>query len=348
MPPLPLRSAPVRIVLAMDVEPDARWPGRIPDERWLGTLAAFDAVARLRDTLARVQPSAPAFTWLVRADEQIAAAWGDRGHLLELFRDRFADLAAAGDDVGLHSHLFRPDGDGWVIDNASADWRREIVERAAATFREKTGRVAAVHSFGDRALFPDSLDVLERAGILLDLTVEPGFRERPVFRFDETLRGVVPDHSRAPRELWRPALDDWMRDDPASPRRIRLLPVATRRVPWWMEPGRRIDLMRRRLRSDPFSMDELDQRWVRLCVSHRAYVLRSGCAQTLRERTPATLHFVLRVNAFADAASRRRILANLEWIARGGLGAPVEFVSATGLLSLVDAEAGNAPAGLAA
>lgn len=344
------------VALVIDIEPDPRLFYEQDPRHWDGLRAMLAFVSRLRAALASTQPAAATFTWLLRMDPQMRRVYGSNVWLADRFRRELEALAAVGDDLGLHTHLYRWDEDrgDWTTDMCDPQWAVHCVGEATSAYREAFGRGCEVHSFGDRWLTEESLDALEGEGVRVELTPEPGMVAKPRFRSDESMVGYTPDFTRAPCRLWRPAAGDFLRDDPSSHRRIRILPVATYRFPVYFEPGRRIDLALRRSRGDVPSEDDITQRHVRLCVGQRAYVLRRGLSILMREHSPTTLHFVLRSSQANDAKLLARVEANLVWLARGGLGRPVEFLSATRLLDAMDAvdivDAGgakNAPQGRA-
>jgi hypothetical protein len=330
---------PTPVTLAIDIEPDPRLVYEQDPRHWDGLRGMLVFVSRLRAALASAHGTVPTFTWLLRMDPQMRRVYGSNVWLADRFRRELEALAAVGDDLGLHTHLYRwdEDRDDWTTDMRDPQWAVDCVGEATMAYREAFGRGCEAHSFGDRWLTEQSLDALEGEGVRVDLTPEPGMVAKPRFRSDESMLGYTPDFTGAPRRLWRPAVGDFLRDDPASPRGIRILPVATYRFPFYFEPGRRIDLALRRSRGDVPSEDDLTQRHVRLCVGQRAYVVRRGLSILMREHSPTTLHFVLRTSQANDAKLLARVEANLVWLARGGLGRPVEFLSATRLLDAVGA-----------
>lgn len=320
---------PLPITLALDVEPDPRL-FEFPDPRhWQGLRRMLDLVARLRRTLREFQQATPTFAWLLRMDPQMRIVYGDNAWIATAFARELAELSAAGDELGLHTHLYRQrkDGRGWVTDAQDPAWPRTCVLEATSAYREIFGAACRVHSFGDRWLSDDSLDALEAAGIRVDLTPEPGLAARGLYRTDEELLGQLPDYSRAPRELWRPSRSDFLDTDRHNGRDTWLLPVATYRFPLYFELGRRIDQALRRTRGDLPSDDDRSQRHVRICLAQRSYVVRRGCALLARAHAPRALHFVLRCSQANAEAACRNIEANVRWLAAGGLGHDVEFVS---------------------
>jgi hypothetical protein len=278
----------------------------------------------------------PAFTWLLRMDQQIRRVYGDCGWIAERFASELDELERQGDDIGLHTHLFRWDEAEaeWVTDYQSVEWMRLCVEEAARAFRATRSRPPRLHSFGDRYFSAEAVDVLEDHGFAVDMSVEPGFFAIDRIQPGETLLGRMPDFSRAPRSLWRPSRDNYLSDDPHGDRSLRLLPVTTYRFPLWLEPGRGVEHLTRRLRGRPPGEDERRQHYARLGCSQRGYVFRQGARSVIAADRPSALHLVLRANQMMDPAACERIVANFEWLGCGGLGTDVEFVSTGGLLAL--------------
>ncbi|HYB99484.1 MAG TPA: hypothetical protein VEC57_10185 [Candidatus Limnocylindrales bacterium] len=328
----------VRVALAIDVEPVPRLPTSGKDSDWNGLRASIRLVRLLRERLSRTQATVPAFTWLVRMDQQIRRVYGHCGWIAERFAAELDDLERHGDDVGLHTHLFRWDerASAWVTDYECLDWMRLCVEEAVHAFRASRGRAPRFHSFGDRYLSEEAVAVLEELGLAADMSVEPGFFAIDTMRPGETLLGRMPDFTHAPRSVWRPSHDNYLQHD-AHGRRLRLLPVTTYRFPWWLEPGRQIEHLLRRARGTPPGGDERLQRYARLGCSQRRYVFRQGARSAMADGI-SMMHLVLRADQAIDAAAFDRIVTNLEWLAAGGLGTCAEFVSTAGLLAAVDGE----------
>lgn len=328
----------LRVALAIDVEPVPRLPIEASESDWDGLRASVRLVRRLREALARSQSTIPAFTWLVRMDQQIRRVYGDCGWIAERFAAELDALEGEGDDIGLHTHLFRWNEReaAWVTDYRSVDWMRLCVEEAAAAFRATRARAPLFHSFGDRYFSAEAVTVLDELGFAADMSLEPGFFPVDRIRAAEILLGRLPDSTRAPRELWRPSRGDYLQDDPHTGRGLRLLPVTTYRFPLWLEPGRRIEHLLRRARGNRPGEDERRQRYARLGCAQRGYVFRQGARSALAAGRLSTMHLVLRADQALDPAACDRIAANFEWMARGGLGTDVEFVSTAGLLAIAD------------
>jgi hypothetical protein len=332
----------VRIALAIDVEPDPRLLAGPQDSDWDGFRASLRLLGRLRDDLARTQRTPVSFTWLLRMDPQIRRVYGDGGWIASRFAAELDALEREGDDVGLHTHLYRWDEREaqWLTDYHSTDWMQLCVEEAVRAYHATRSRAAKFHSFGDRYFSEAAVGVLEKAGLAVDMTVEPGLVSVDRIFPSETLLGSLPDMSRAPRSMWRPAHDDYLRDDPHAGRNILLLPLTTYRFPTWMEPGRWVSHAVRRMHGNEPGLDEWLQHYARIGCTQRGYVFRHSVRAAMAADRLDSMHFVLRANQTADPAARERIVSNLAWLARGGLGTDVEFVSTTALLATAHGPAG--------
>jgi hypothetical protein len=346
----------MRVVLAFDLEPVPRLPVQSDGSHWDGFRASVVLVRRLREGLSRTQSVVPSFTWLVRMDPQIERVYGHFGWIAERFAADLDELERDGDEIGLHTHLYRWDDgksgnsrnpgnsgnsgksgkSGWVTEYRSVEWMQHCVEGATRAYQATRSKAPRSHSFGDRYSSEQGIATLDALGFDVDMTVEPGFVSLPSIYFGETLLGPLPDTSRAPRGLWRPSHEDYLRDDPGTGRRLRLLPVTSYRFPRWMEPGRRVEHLVRRLRGEHPGQDEKLQGYARLSPSQRGYVFRDGARRAVADGGLRILHVVLRVNQLLSAAASERVVANLKWLAGGGLGEAAEFVSASRLLDAVD------------
>jgi hypothetical protein len=115
-------------------------------------------------------------------------------------------LLDAGDDVGLHTHSWRwsSEFERWMVDNTDA-WVRHSAESALAAYKDTFGDACRAHRFGDRFLSDDLLDVLTKAEVIVDCTLEPGFPEARGVVDGELGIGTLPDTRSAPRHPYRPA-----------------------------------------------------------------------------------------------------------------------------------------------
>ena len=231
----------VPVLVVIDVEPDGFFVGRTENVPWSGFERAMDVMADVRTALARATGREAHFTWLVRADEQIAETYGSAGWAFERYGSAFADLLAARDEVGLHVHAYRWDSAvmGWVEDYGNQDWVERCVRTGSRAFAEHFARPAASFSMG--------MDWTNQATVRLarDLDVRYEFsavlgKEPQPFPPRDSYSGVAPDCSAIPERPYRPAPDDFRRpaaepgDDtwvfPLSSREARVFPSWKRGV----------------------------------------------------------------------------------------------------------------------
>ncbi|HYC56993.1 MAG TPA: hypothetical protein VEL28_18815 [Candidatus Binatia bacterium] len=329
-------TGPVPVVFGIDVEPDARMIARHESRPWTGMERIYEFVQSLRERLPGIDGLPAQFVWLLRMDPQIRMAYGDACWGARRHRPMLECLREMGDDIGVHTHLYDWDHEQerWVTDAHDPAWRRACVQESTDAYRRLFGTACRVHSFGDRWLSEDSLDLLEQRGIVAELSAEPGFKAVSSLFPDEGFRGTLPDLSAAPRDAWRPRRGDLQRHDPEG-RPMVMVPVSTYRFPWRFEAGRRIDILRGRLRGRPVSIDQRTQRHARLYLEHRAYVFRYGYRQLMASYAPRQLHFVVNSSQARDEAALQRMQANIEWLVSEASPRGVAFVSATRLLDVL-------------
>jgi hypothetical protein len=332
------------IAVAIDVEPDPRLVYRHDADHWRGIERTLRFSECLRASLESVTGAPANFNWMVRMDPQIEHAYGAASYIGKRFESRWKALADRGDDVGLHTHLYRmpPGGEAWFTEFDDPAWEAHCLELGTTAYSRTFGNDCRVHSFGDRWLSETAVAALEREGILADLTAEPGMTAQESYLPAETIHGRLPDYSRAPRHPWRPAVGDWRRHDAEHGRRLTLVPLSTYRMPGYLAPTRRASLLLRRLAGDQPTRDDYVQRWVRACPGQRAYIFRLACRQ-LRDAAQAPLiHLVLRSSQFLDCDERIR--ANLEWLATKCFQDDVAYVSISRFLASRGDAPGSAPA----
>jgi hypothetical protein len=291
-------DARVPVVLAIDVEPDDRWPTTgvgVPLQGFLRTAAWLD---ELRGPLSDATGLPAAFTWYIRMDPQVERLAGRADAIVASARETFDRLAAAGDTFGLHTHAGRwLDGD-WVLDQADPDWIAHCVDTNLRAYEAAFGRPCTEHRFGDCWSSPALFDQLAARGVRVDLTIEPGQRQGRPSHDGARTTGRVPSYLDAPREstrhdggpLW---LLPMTSADPgptlAAPKRI------ARRVRYLGQPLHRTLLLNRPWFSpaDPWELAE--QRIAEMDRPYLAFVLRSDIA--IRDefgRTAAVLQALLR------------------------------------------------------
>ncbi len=198
------RHTELPVVLCIDVEPDARVFPRGDARPWSGFERCAERIAPLRAHLAQSTGAPAALTWFLRMDPQVAETWGSPGWVAETHADALARLAAAGDEFGIHTHTWRWDeqADAWLADYEDEAWAEHCLSMGLAAFESAFDRPCLSHRGGDHFLCGSMLSRLEAAGVLTDLTIEPGWP--PVGPpGGEPAAGSLPDFRSVPRKPYR-------------------------------------------------------------------------------------------------------------------------------------------------
>jgi hypothetical protein len=197
------RGVEIPVLLCIDIEPDARLVDRDHPEPWHAFERLVPRLEEVRRRLADFTGAAVPITWLIRLDPQIAETWGSPTWPVETYRDVLTELEERGDEIGLHTHLWRWDQGAaeWVTDH-DPEWSGHCVDMALEAFERSFGRPCRVHRGGDHALTGEMLARLTAAGVKVDLTVEPGLP--PIIPTGAgRIIGRPPDYRLAPRRPYR-------------------------------------------------------------------------------------------------------------------------------------------------
>ena len=228
------RETPV--VLCIDVEPDTRVFDPSDPPPWVGFERFVERLPALRDELSEATGRLAAFTWFLRIDPQVAEGWGSATWGAEKYADVLSELTASGDELALHTHLWRWDSQAadWLADYEDPVWADHCVTMGLDGFEEAFGRECAVHRGGDHYLSGPLLSLLEARGVQVDLTVEPGLPPSGADAFlSETARGPLPDYRHVPAQPYRSSSDLFPAPDPTTRSDPLLIPLfsARRRRP---------------------------------------------------------------------------------------------------------------------
>jgi hypothetical protein len=200
-------QGPLPAVLCVDVEPDARQvPMPDPEPRFCGFEALLVEVEAVRSRLAAASGRPCALTWFLRMDLQVAMAYGRATFIADRYGTDLAGLAAAGDELGLHTHSYRwQNGLGWVQDQADADHVARCARTSLDAYRRAFGRPCRAYRHGDRFMSSALASVLADGGVRVDLTLEPGEPAVPGLDRTEQNRGLIP---HVPRDRGAPYVAD--------------------------------------------------------------------------------------------------------------------------------------------
>ena len=218
----------VYFVLSCDVDPDRAGvvAGTPPDRlAWRGMTEGIPALkARLRD-VTDDDGRQPAFTWLLRADEQVRELEGSYAWVLRTHRPLLASLQTSGDELGWHPHFWRrAAADGpWVQELVDVDWQVEMLRRAHADvvtgFAGPPKSVRMGWSYHNNRTY----EALEELGVAAECSALPGYRT--LRRSASATRENLFDWYVTPRAPYRPSRADYRRPAGEGEASSRLLEV---------------------------------------------------------------------------------------------------------------------------
>jgi hypothetical protein len=223
------RRAEIPIVLCFDVEPDDRAVDPKNPGPWRGFEDQVQRIAPLRERLSKLSQEPVVFTWFIRMDPQIAATWGSPSWAAESYGNVFAQLRKSGDELGLHTHLWRWDDAAaeWTTDHDEPAWGTHCLTEGLDAFESAFGTSCPVYRGGDRFLSGEMLARLETRGVKADLTVEPGIAPTGTPIAGERARGLTPDYRGVPTQPYRSSPATFPAPDPAKQSGPLLVPLTT-------------------------------------------------------------------------------------------------------------------------
>jgi hypothetical protein len=218
----------IPILITIDCEPDARetTPGfAVP---WAGFERCFEAMSERREVIA-ARTGAPAqFCWLWRSDPQIALTYGNADWAFRTYARQIAQLRADGDEFGLHVHVWRWDSGQlrWISDCADDAWVEGCVRGGVAEYERQMGEPPRVFSMGSGWHNQASVRLIERLGVKIDLSLEPGC-ELDSLGPGEIGTGVMPNRMSMPDVPYRPLASDFLKPGGEGHDGIWLIPMST-------------------------------------------------------------------------------------------------------------------------
>jgi hypothetical protein len=169
------------------------------------------------------------------------------------FPDRAAALRQEGDYFGVHTHPLRWSNDRrlWVHDWSDRQWLRDCTKFSLDAFTACNGSPTKLFRSGAGFLCNDIVDVLDKNGVVIDLTLEPvagwGLRSKKVQSAVDSspIVGEYTNCVTAPKTPYHPSHEDFRRPDNGDGRRILLVPLST--GPAVLPSGGLISTLKRRL-----------------------------------------------------------------------------------------------------
>jgi hypothetical protein len=203
----------------------------------------IEGIPAIKQLLHGVTDSAghePAFTWLLRADEQIRQLQGEYGWVVRTHESFLRSLQQSGDELGWHPHFWRrdPENGTWFQEVEDVDWQVDMLHEAHGDLARcfpgppKTVRMGwAYHN--DR-----TYRALEDLGVTVDCSAIPGYR---TFTGKPPARGEnLYDWHSTPRAPYLPSRADYRRAARGGEGSCRLLEVpdfVSTSIPWGLASG---------------------------------------------------------------------------------------------------------------
>jgi hypothetical protein len=328
----------IPIVISFDAEPNQFFIDQDQPEPWQGLDCAPEQLQPVRDRIEQRTGVPARFTWLIRLDEQIRVAYGTADWCLHAYSRQFGQLAAAGDQLGVHIHPYRlaNDGGGWVHDYGNEDWVLNVTGSALDQFQKNFGHTAPVTSMGMGWMSTTAMNLLSSVGVQCDLTVTPGLPASP---YDSQLgptTGERPDTREVPRTPYRPASHDWRRADPHAAGGIVVVP-GTVQEPLALPPAQYWPQVAwRKFRGHQPATNRL---LFRLGPANYAGTVSA----LIRQQAQPLIVFQLRSAVCGSPPLMRQIEAGIDWLLQHPAADRFRFVTATEALDLLGYS--TAPAG---
>jgi len=211
-----------------------------------------------------------------------------------------------------------------MADDANPQWVDHCIVSSCDAFERVLRHRAAAHRFGDGFLSEAIVGTLDRLGVRVDLTLEPGVNGRVTHR-NEVHTAVATDCGQAPRTPYRPARDDFRTASGTNARRISLLPLSTCQVPWYLQVPRRL-YHRVRPAADGMNAAEPLRAVVAVHPGLRPYLFRRLIDRLLGSSATTHLALIVRSSDGTWPEQLQRIRSNMCALASHPLARRFRFV----------------------
>lgn len=172
----------LRVVIGCDCDPDRpEYGGPRYDSlrpfNWRGVDEGIRALADIRAEIAG-QNSPWKVTWCVRSDLQMRRVYDDCAWPYKRFRSLWNELAAAGDEIAWHPHLWRWDeaAHSWHQETHDDEWIKECLAAGHASLTEAMGRGPCSMRAGWGFHNNVTMLTVNQLGITVDFSAAPGHR----------------------------------------------------------------------------------------------------------------------------------------------------------------------------
>ena len=219
----------VPVILSCDLEPADRQTAIGEAGDWAGLQEVIATITELRPRLSKATHAPVHFNWFLRCDPQIEMSYGSATWLADHHSSKLSELAAAGDELGIHAHAYRWNGEAntWIVDHGNQPWVNHSIASSVRAYKEALGRAPRAFRFGDRFMNNATMAFVERSGFRYDLTTEPSSLPAPAMVKSDHATGALPDYRAMPRAIYRPSRLDYQRPGLWLRRNIWMIPVST-------------------------------------------------------------------------------------------------------------------------
>jgi len=219
----------VPVILSSDLEPADRQTAVGDTGDWAGLEEVIAEITAIRPRLAKATNAPAHFNWFLRCDPQIEISYRSSTWLADHHGSKLANLADAGDELGIHAHAYRWDGEAeaWIVDHGNQAWVNHCIASSVRAYRRALGRPPRAFRFGDHFMNNATMSFVEHSGFRYDLTTEPGSLPAPAMVKTDRTTGELPDYRNMPRAMYRPSRLDYQRPGLWLRRNIWMIPVST-------------------------------------------------------------------------------------------------------------------------
>jgi hypothetical protein len=171
------------IVLTFDTDPDAFDPSLVKNGAdirdnlaWRGIEEGIPLICEVLSGFRDSTGAPPRMSWMVRADDQIRAAYDDAAYLFLKYGALWQERHHCGDEIGWHPHLYRNESGRWIQETTDDGLCRQLSRSWEAVkqsdYEPVSTRVG--EAYASNSVFGE----LERLGIKYDSTAMPGPRKK--------------------------------------------------------------------------------------------------------------------------------------------------------------------------
>jgi hypothetical protein len=312
----------IPIVLCVDVEPDPRVLTRTGAPPWQGFEATVGFLSSLRPFWQKLTSAPVHFSWFLRLDPQVAECYGGADYPVRHYPTLIAEIARAGDEIGLHVHPHRWDeaGDAFCVDHGNVAWVEHCIRFGLTAYRNAFRKPCRSFRFGDGFSSQESMRLLDDSGVRYELTAEPGAPARPCLVPGEApYTGELPGWIGIPTRPSRPSRADYRVPDDGGATRMWVIPMSS---------GNGVD-------DSMVPTAELPVRTLNLTIAPDLFA--AIAARILASSPRPYLGLMMRTDSALDDATRTRVAGNLDvlashaWAPRFQFSRPGELMAVLGV-----------------